>query len=157
MNKWSKGKTLEDKPRSGWPWLFYNKCVRNVIKKAVKVFVIILQDRKVKKINFTIVSKFRAQQYEDTWPTMVGKPWREKGGAHADMVSEGFARFIAKGDWLVNSREPFRDHLDYHWWDNIQRYSPQYTGRAKTVTTLRLGKCFFGHTFGSSYILCITT
>ena len=51
MNKWSKGKTLEDKPRSGWPWLFYNKCVRNVIKKAVKVFVIILQDRKVKEFN----------------------------------------------------------------------------------------------------------
>ena len=23
----------------------------------------------------------------------------------ADMVSEGFARFIAKGDWLVNSRD----------------------------------------------------
>ena len=42
------------------PLLFYNKCVRNVIEKAVKVFVII------KKINFTIISKFRAQQYEDT-------------------------------------------------------------------------------------------
>ena len=28
----------------------------------------------------------------------------EKKEAHmADMVSEGFARFIAKGDWLVNS------------------------------------------------------
>ena len=67
MNKWSKVKTLEDKPRSGWPLLFYNKCVRNVIEKAVKVFVIILQDKEVKKkINFTIVSKFRAQQYEDT-------------------------------------------------------------------------------------------
>ena len=48
------------------PLLFYNKYVRNVIEKAVKVFVIILQDRKVTKINFTIVSKFRAQQYEDT-------------------------------------------------------------------------------------------
>ena len=30
----------------------------------------------------------------------------EKKEAHlADMASEGFARFIAKGDWLVNSRD----------------------------------------------------
>ena len=40
------------------------KCVRNVIEKAVSICVIILQDRKVKKLNFT-VSKFRAQRYED--------------------------------------------------------------------------------------------
>ena len=60
------GLSTEDKTFREPPWLLYNKCVRNVIKKAVKVFVIILQDRKVKKINFTIVSKFRAQQYEDT-------------------------------------------------------------------------------------------
>ena len=55
MNKWSKVKTLEDKPRSGWPLFF--ECVRNVIEKAVSICVIILQDRKVKKFNFTI-SKF---------------------------------------------------------------------------------------------------
>ena len=28
-----------------------------------------------------------------------------KGGAHADMVSEGFANFIAKGDRLATSRD----------------------------------------------------
>ena len=33
MNKWSKVKTLEDKPRSG--------CVRNVVKKVVSICVII--------------------------------------------------------------------------------------------------------------------
>ena len=42
-----------------------------------------------KNFNFTI-SKFRAQRYEDIWPAMVVKPWTEKGGAHADVVSEGF-------------------------------------------------------------------
>ena len=62
MNKWSKVRTLEDKPRSGWPLFF--KCVRNVIEKAVSICVIILQDRKVKKFDLTI-SKFRAKQYED--------------------------------------------------------------------------------------------
>ena len=102
MNKWSKVTTLEDKPRSGWPLFF--KCVRNVIEKAVSICVTILQNRKIKKFNFKI-SKFRAQQYEDLWPTKIGKPWREKGGAHADMVSEGFANFTAKGDRLANSRD----------------------------------------------------
>ena len=60
--------------------------------------------QKGKKINFTIW-KFRVQQYEDIWPTMVGKPWREKSGVHADMVSNGFANFIAKGNGLANSRD----------------------------------------------------
>ena len=33
------------------------------------------------------------------------KPWREKGGAHADMVPEGFGNFIAKHDRPENSRD----------------------------------------------------
>ena len=33
------------------------------------------------------------------------KPWREKGGAHADMVPEGFGNFIAKDDRPANSRD----------------------------------------------------
>ena len=41
--------------------------------------------------------------------------------------------------------EPPRDHLDYRWRDNIQRSSPQNTGLAKTVTTLRLEKFEFRH------------
>ena len=41
---------------------------------------------------------------------MTKKGWKAlnrkiKGGAHADMVSEGFANFIAKGDRLANSRD----------------------------------------------------
>ena len=45
--------------------------------------------------------------------------------------------------------EPPRDHLDSRRRDNIQRSSPQYTGRAKTVTTLRLEECDFGHALGA--------
>ena len=73
--------------KSGWLFFFWFKCVRNVIEKAVSTCVIILQDRKVKKFNLTI-SKFRAQWYEDIWPTKVGKPWIEKGDAYADMVQK---------------------------------------------------------------------
>ena len=46
-NKWSKVKTLPDKPRSRWP-VFFANCVKNVIEKAVSICVIIQQDCKVK-------------------------------------------------------------------------------------------------------------
>ena len=39
---------------------------------------------------------------------MTNKGWKalnRKRRAHADMVSEGFANFIAKGDRLANSRD----------------------------------------------------
>ena len=75
------------------------KCYR----KNVSICVIILQDRKVKKFNLAI-SKFRQQQYENILPTKVGKPSRESA-VHADMVSQGFANFIAKGDRLTTSRD----------------------------------------------------
>ena len=52
--------------------------------------------------------------------------------------------------------EPSCNHLDYRWWDNIQRSSPQNTGLAKTATTLHLENCEFGHAVGSSYILYVT-
>ena len=42
-NKWSKVKTLQDKPRSRWPGFFTN-CVKNVIEKALSICVIIQQD-----------------------------------------------------------------------------------------------------------------
>ena len=121
------------------------------MEKAVSIYVIILPDRKVKTFNFTI-SKFPAQRYEDIWPAKVGMPLREKGEAHADMVSEGFGNSITKGDRPANSRDvnPLaRDQLDYRWRENIQRSSPQITGQAKAMTTLRLEKCVFRHTLGA--------
>ena len=47
-NKWSKVKTLQDKPRSRWPGFFTN-CVKNITEKALSICVIIQQDRKVKR------------------------------------------------------------------------------------------------------------
>ena len=78
VNNWSKVKTLEDKPKSGWP-VFSTNCVRNVSEKAI--CVIIPQDRKVKNFSFTI-SKFWAQRYGAIWPTKVGKPWTAKTVVH---------------------------------------------------------------------------
>ena len=42
VNNWSKVQTLEDKPRSGWPF-FSTNCVKNVVEN-----VMIQQVRKVK-------------------------------------------------------------------------------------------------------------
>ena len=105
-----------------------------------------------KDFNFTIV-KFRVQRYGDMWPKKVGKPWREKRRCTlpAGMVSKEFCKLCTKGrpagklTWCQHSRAL----LDYCWWGNIQRSSPQNTGRAKTATTLRLEKCEFRHALGA--------
>ena len=55
MNKWSKVKTLEDKPRSVWPSFFK---LRNVIGKAESICAINLQDRKVKKTSTSECQSF---------------------------------------------------------------------------------------------------
>ena len=54
-NKWSKVKTLEDKPGSERP--FFTNCVRNIIEKAVSICVIIPQNRKVKKFQLHIIDQ----------------------------------------------------------------------------------------------------
>ena len=56
VNKRSKIKTLEDKPRSVWP--SFSKCVRNVIQKAVSICVINLHDRKLKKTSTSRYQSF---------------------------------------------------------------------------------------------------
>ena len=53
--------------------------------------------------------------------------------------------------------EPPRDHLDYRKRDNIQRSSPQNTGRAKRVSDYALpGRMWLWARFGSLYILYLT-
>ena len=156
MNRWSKVKTLEDKQRKlqGVDGRCFTNCVRNVIEKAVSICVVIQQDWKVKKSFNLTISKFRAQRMGDMWPTKVGKPWREKRRCtlYAGMASEEFANFnYTKGRPAGKLRwyEHSRDHLDYRWWDNIQKFSPQNTRRAKTAITLLLQKCEYRHVLGA--------
>ena len=100
-NKWWKVKTLEDKPRSGWP--FFHKLFEQYYRKSCKYMCNNSTKQKGKKISTSYYrSKFRAQRY-----------------------------------------------LDYRRRDNIQRSSPQNTGRPKTVTTLCLEECDFGHALGA--------
>ena len=79
--KWSKVKTLEDKPRSGWP--FFHKPCEKYYRKSCKYMRNNSTKQKGKKISTSHYrSKFRAQRYGDKLPKTVGKPWREKGGPH---------------------------------------------------------------------------
>ena len=80
-NKWSKVKTLEGKPRSRWP--FFHKMCEKYYRKSCKYMRNNSTKQKGKKISTSHYrSKFRAQRYGDKLPKKVGKPWREKGGAH---------------------------------------------------------------------------
>ena len=68
-----------------------NKSTRHKGKKKLQIPNI--------KVSSTTVWKYMTSK---GWKAL---PWREKGGAHADMMSEGFGNFIAKGDQLANSRD----------------------------------------------------
>ena len=151
-NKWSKVKTLEDKPRSGWPF-FHKLCEKLILWESCKYMCNNSTKQKGKKISTSHYrSKFRAQRYGENLQKKVGR-LEEKKAVHTS-CKHGVRRICqlyTKGGpagklmWC----EPPRDHLDYRRRDNIQRSSPQNTGRAKTVTTLRLEECDFGHALGA--------
>ena len=108
--------------------------MRNIIEKAVRICVIIPQKRKVKKKQTTSHYQQKLESLE------------EKRAVHTS-CKQGVRRICqlyTKGGPAGKLTEPRRDHLDYRRRDNIQRSSPLNTGRAKTVTTLRLEDCDFG-------------
>ena len=148
MNKWSKVKTLEGKPRSVWP--SFLKRVRNVIDKAVSICDINLQDRKVIKTSTSQCQSFEHNGMKK-YDQQRLESLEEKKGTHMqtwcqkDLKLDSKGRPASKLTWC----EPSGDHLDYRWRENIQRTSPQITGRAKAVTMLRLKKCVFRHTLGA--------
>ena len=96
LNKWSKIKTLEDKPRSGWS--FFHKMFEKYCRKSCKV-------QKISTSHYR--SKLRAQRYGDKLPKKSWKALKRKRQCklHASMVSEGFANFIPKEDRPANSRD----------------------------------------------------
>ena len=150
-SEWSKVKTLED--NQGVDGRFFTNCVRNIIEKAVSICVIIPQNRKVKKFQLHIIDQsFEHNGMGISYQKKLESLEEEKA-VHTS-CKHGVRRICqlyTKGGpagklmWC----EPPRDHLDYRRRDNIQRSSPQNTGRAKTVTTLRLEECDFGHALGA--------
>ena len=83
---------------------FFTNCVRNIIEKAVSIYVILPQNRKVQKIPLTLSIKVLAQRYGDKLPKKSWKALKRKMQCtlHASMVSEGFANFIPKDDRPAN-------------------------------------------------------
>ena len=88
------------------------------------------------------------------WRYMTSKGWKALKRKRRRTCRHGVRRI-----WKLYSKgrpaskftwcEPSGDHLAYRWRENIQRTSPQITGRAKAVTMLRQEKCFFRHTLGA--------
>ena len=128
--------------------------MRNIIEKAVyTVCVIIPENRKVKKIQLHIIDQSFGHNgmgivTKKSWKALKRK---RRCTLHASMVSEGFASFIPKEDRPANSGDVSPPETI---WiivdpDNIQRSSPQNTGRANTVTTLRLEECDFADNLGA--------
>ena len=81
--------------------------MRNVIEKAVSICVIVsLQDRKVKNLqlyNIKVSSR-------TAWRNVTSKGWKalkrkRRRTLHANIVSKGFANFIAKDDRPANVRD----------------------------------------------------
>ena len=132
---------------------FFTNCLRNIIERAVSVCVIIPQNRKVKRFQLHIID----QSFEHNGMGISSKKKLEileKKKAVHTLCKHGVRRICqlyTKGGpasklmWC----EPITDHLDYCRQDNIQRFSPQNTRRAKTVTTLCLEERDFGHAFGA--------
>ena len=132
---------------------FFTNCVRNIIEKAVSICVIIPQNRKVKKFQLHIID----QRFEHNG---IGISYQKKLESLADKKAvhascrhgvRRICQLYTKGgpaDKLMLCELP-RDHLNYRRRDKIQISSPQNTGRAKTVTTLRLEKCAFRHALGA--------
>ena len=145
-----KSKDLRRQPRSAWP--FSHKMCEKYYRKSCKYTCNNSKKQKGKKNSTSHYrSEFPAQRYGYKLPKKVGKPWFEKGGAHfMQACVRRICKLYAKGGpaGKLTSCEPPRDHLDYRRRDNIQRSSPQNSGRAKTVTTLRLEECAFGHALG---------
>ena len=86
---------------------FFTNCVRNIIEKAVRICVIIPQNRKVKNFHFTLSIKVSSTT---VWVYVTEKSWKalnrkRQCTLHASMVSEGFANFIPKEDRPANSRD----------------------------------------------------
>ena len=145
-NKWSKVKTLEDKPRSAWP--FFHK-----LWESMLICLIIPQNRKVKKFQLHIID--HSFEHNGTGISYQKKleSLEEEKAVHTS-CKHGVRRICqlySKGGpagklmWC----EPPRDHLDYRRRNKIQRSSPKNTGRAKTMTTLRPEECDFGHALGA--------
>ena len=132
---------------------FFTNCVKNVIEKAVSICVMIQKDCKVKrklqlhniKVSSTTVWRYVTNK---GWKALKRKKAVHTSCRHGIRI---ICKLYTKGQpagkftWC----EPSSNYLDYRWWDNIQRSSPQNTGLAKTATTLHLEHCKFRHAMGA--------
>ena len=126
--------------------------MRNIIQKAVSICVTIPQNRKVKRFQLNIIDQSFEHNGVGISKQKKLESLEEKKAVRTSWKHgvRRICQLYTKGGpaGKLTSCEPPRDHLDYRRRDNIQRSSPQNTGRAKTMTTLRLEEFDFGHALG---------
>ena len=137
-------------------FFFFTNCVKNVIEKAVRLKYVRNNSTRLQGKKKTSTSQY--QSFEHNGMDICDQQRLEsleekKGGAHfmqtwhQKNLQTLYQRTVPAGKltWC----EPSSNHLDYRWWDNIQRSSPQNTGPAKTATTLHLENCEFRYAIGT--------
>ena len=141
-NTWSKVKTLEDKPRSGWP--FFHKLCEKYYRKSCKYLRNNSTKQKGKKISTSHYrSKFRVQKYGDKLPKKVGQLWREKGSAHFMQAwcQRDLPNFLPKENrpanscdvnpqetiWIIVDETTYKDPAPKHW----TRLDSDYVSRGR--------------------------
>ena len=143
-NKWSKVKTLEDKPRSGWPFL--HKLCEKYYRKSFKYMRNTSTTQKGKKFQLHIIDQsFEHNGMGISYQKKL-ESLEEKKAVHTS-CKHGVRRICqlytkggpaGKLTWF----EPPRDHLDYRRRDNIQWSSPQNTGRFYTSLLRKCQKTY---------------
>ena len=89
--KWSKVKTLEDKPRGGWP--FFRKLCEKYYRKSCKYRRNKSTKQKGRKnFNFTLSIKVSSTTAWDKLPKQVGKPLKRKKKAVHTSCTHGVRR-----------------------------------------------------------------
>ena len=105
LNKGSKGKTLENKPGSRWPFFFFHKLCDKYYRKSCRYMRDNSTKLEGKKITFhNMDQSFEHNGTGITYP----KRWKalkrkRRCTLHVSMVSKGFVNFIPKNDRTANS------------------------------------------------------
>ena len=149
MNKWSKVKDFRRQTKECIAVFFKmcEKCYRKRCKYMRNKFARQRGSKKLQLHNIKVSST-------TVWIYMKSKGWKALKRKRRRTCRHGVRRIwklYSKGDRLANSHDV--NPLETIWIiideKNIQRTSPQITGRAKAVTTLRLETCACRHILGA--------
>ena len=128
VNKWSKVKTLEDKPRR-W-WLLFCKYVTNAIEKAVSMSPVRKNSTRQKGKKNSTFNNIKVSS-TTVWRCMTNKGWKALKRKRQRTCGHGVRKIckLESQGWTAGKLtwcKPSRDHLEYRLRDNIKRSSTNW-------------------------------